>query len=185
VIFKETHLKGVFVIELEKREDSRGFFARSYCWREFSEHGLNPTVVQCNVSCNTARGTLRGMHIQETPHQEAKLVRCTSGAVYDVVIDLRKDSRTRLQHFGVQLDAQNRLMLFVPEGFAHGFITLKDDTEVFYQMSEFYAPENSLGVRWNDPVFQIHWPLEPTTISERDRSYPDYMTEVSAESGEK
>jgi len=175
VNFRETHLKGAFVVELEKRRDTRGFFARSYCQREFTKHGLNPSVVQCNVSYNSARGTLRGMHFQKAPQQEAKLVRCTSGAIYDVIIDLRANSKTYLQHLGLRLDAENRLMLFVPEGFAHGFITLEGDTEVFYQMSEFYAPEYARGIRWNDPVFRIDWPLEPTVISEQDRSYPDYM----------
>lgn len=183
MIFKETHLKGAFVVELEERQDARGFFARSYCYREFSEHGLNPRVVQCNVSHSASRGTLRGMHFQGTPHQEAKLVRCTSGAIYDVIIDLRKDSTTYLQHFGIRLDAKDRRMLFVPKGFAHGFITLEDNSEVFYQMSEFYAPECAEGIRWDDPALQIRWPLEPIVISERDISYPDFLPEISEKAG--
>jgi dTDP-4-dehydrorhamnose 3,5-epimerase len=174
VVFRETPIKGAFVIELEMHHDSRGFFARSYCHDEFARAGLNPRVVQCNVSHSRQRGTLRGMHYQQAPHHEAKLVRCTAGAVYDVVIDLRRESETWLQHYGVQLDADNRLMLYVPEGVAHGFVTLEDDTEVFYQMSEFYAPESARGVRWDDPAFGIRWPLEPAVISDRDRTYPDF-----------
>ena len=175
MIFEETPLRGAWVIEMEKLQDSRGFFARSYCQREFSDHGLNPKVAQCNVSYNTASRTLRGMHYQVAPHEEAKLVRCTAGAIHDVIVDLRPDSRTRGQHFGIRLDAVNRRMLFVPEGFAHGFLTLEDDSEIFYQMSEFYDPEGSRGIRWDDPRFGIRWPAEPRVISERDRSYPDYL----------
>ena len=174
MVFRDTHLNGAFVVELEERQDSRGFFARSYCQREFSEHGLDPKVVQCNISFNLARGTLRGLHFQAPPYEEAKLVRCTSGAIYDVIIDLREDSRTRFQHFAVRLDARNRWMLFVPKSFAHGFITLEDHTEVFYQMSEFYAPNSASGFRWNDPAFQIEWPLEPAVMSEKDRNYRDF-----------
>ena len=174
MIFKETNLKGAFLIELDKLQDERGFFARSYCQREFEEHGLNPRVVQCNVSYNIKKGTMRGMHYQVPPYEEAKLVRCIKGAIYDVIIDLRPDSQTYMKHYGVQLDSENRSMLFVPEGFAHGFLTLEDNTEVFYQMSEFYAPGSARGFRWNDPAFGIEWPMEIKVISERDRTYPDF-----------
>jgi len=174
MIFKETKLKGAYLIEIEKNEDERGFFARSYCFREFEEHDLNPRVLQCNISFNAKKGTLRGMHYQASPYEEAKLVRCNSGGIYDVIIDLRRDSTTYLKHYGVRLDSENGLMLFIPEGFAHGFLTLEDNTEVFYQMSEFYAPECARGYRWNDPTFGIHWPVEVEVISDRDRSYPDF-----------
>ena len=175
MIFRETKLKGAFIIELDKLHDERGFFARSYCSREFEEHGLNPRVAQCNISYNAKKGTLRGMHYQIPPYEEAKLVRCTAGAIYDVIIDLRPDSRTYLEHYGIRLDPENRLMLFIPEGFAHGFLTLGDHTEVFYQMSEFYASDSARGIRWNDPRFHIPWPIEPAVISERDRNSPIYL----------
>lgn len=174
MIFSEAPLKNAFLIEPEKNRDERGFFARSYCAREFEAHGLTTRFVQCNISFNAARGTLRGMHFQRPPYAEAKLVRCTRGAIFDVIIDLREGSPTFRKHFGVCLDEDNRLMLYVPAGFAHGFITLKDETEVFYQMSEFYVPQSAGGLRWDDPFFQISWPLAPTRISERDCSYPDY-----------
>ena len=176
MIFKETMLKGAFVIEPQKLEDERGFFARSFCAREFEAHGLSRHIAQCNISYNAKRRTLRGMHYQISPYEEAKLVRCTRGALYDVIIDLRPDSATYLKSCGVRLDAENRLMFFIPEGFAHGFITLEDHTEVFYQMSEFYAPDSARGLRWNDPAFTIRWPVEPQVISERDRTYPDYKS---------
>jgi dTDP-4-dehydrorhamnose 3,5-epimerase len=174
MLFNKTSLKDAFLIEPEKLEDERGFFARSYCQREFEAYGLNPRVVQCNISYNEKKGTMRGMHFQVSPHEEAKLVRCTQGAIYDVIIDLRPGSLSYLKHYGVQLDFNNRLMLYIPEGFAHGFITLVDDTEVFYQMSEFYAPDTAKGFRWNDPLFEIKWPLEPAVISKRDQNYPDF-----------
>ena len=174
MIFTETKLKGAFVIDIERLTDDRGFFARSFCEKEFKDHGLNPRVVQCNISFNERKGTLRGMHYQIKPFEEAKLVRCTRGAIYDVIVDLRPDSPTFKQHFGLLLTAHNRLLLYVPAGFAHGFITIEDDTEVFYQMSEFYSPEHARGVRWNDPAFGLEWPLEPTLISEKDRLYTDF-----------
>jgi dTDP-4-dehydrorhamnose 3,5-epimerase len=174
MIFKETTLKDAFLIEPQRLEDERGFFARSYCQREFEAHGLNPRVVQCNISYNAKKGTMRGMHFQVPPYEEAKLVRCTQGAIYDVIIDLRPRSTSYLKHYSVQLDFSNRSMLYIPEGFAHGFITLEDNTEVFYQMSEFYAPDTARGFRWNDPLFGIKWLLEPTVISERDQNYPDF-----------
>jgi dTDP-4-dehydrorhamnose 3,5-epimerase len=175
MIFKETKLKGVFVIEPEILEDERGFFARTCCWREFEEQGLNPNVVQCNISFNRKKGTLRGMHYQVAPHEEAKLVRCTMGAIHDVIIDLRSGSPTYKQWFSVELSAENREMIYIPEGFAHGFLTLEDNTEVSYQMSEFYAPACARGVRWNDPAFDIVWPGEVMIISEKDSHYPDYL----------
>ena len=170
--FKETQLKDVYFVELDRIEDERGFFARSWCAREFEEHGLNPNLVQCNVSYNKKKGTLRGMHYQAAPHEEAKLVRCTAGALYDVVIDLRPDSPTFKQWFGVEMTAENRRALYVPEGFAHGFQTREDDTEVLYQMSEFYHPENARGVRYDDPAFGIKWPSSNITISPKDKSFP-------------
>ena len=174
MIFTETKLKGAFVIDIERLADDRGFFARSFCEKEFKDHGLNPRVVQGNISFNEKKGTLRGMHYQIKPFEEVKLVRCTRGAIYDVIVDLRSDSPTFKQYFGLLLTAHNRLSLYVPAGFAHGFITLEDDTEVFYQMSEFYSPEHARGFRWNDPAFGIEWPLEPAMISERDRLYTDF-----------
>jgi dTDP-4-dehydrorhamnose 3,5-epimerase len=162
------------VIEPEMHEDHRGFFARTFCEREFEAHGLNPRVVQCNISFNRLKGSLRGMHFQASPHSEAKLVRCTAGSIYDVIIDLRPSSSAFKKHFGVELSARNRKMLYIPEEFAHGFQTLEDNTEVFYQMSQFYSPEHSRGVRWNDPAFGISWPPGERIIIERDRSYPDF-----------
>ena len=173
MIFTETLLKGAFVIEPERLEDERGFFARTWCQREAEAHGINTQWVQCNISYNKKKGTLRGMHYQVAPYEEAKLIRCTLGATYDVIIDLRPDSPTFRQHIAELLTAQNRKMLFVPEGFAHGFLTLEDDTEVFYQMSEFYHAECARGVRWNDPAFGIQWPAEVQIISDRDRNHPD------------
>jgi dTDP-4-dehydrorhamnose 3,5-epimerase len=175
VIFTETALKGTFIIEPERCEDERGFFARTWCIREFEGHGLNPRVVQCNVSYNKKKGTLRGMHFQAAPHEEAKLVRCTMGAIYDVIIDLRPTSPTYAKHVAVVLSAQNRRMLFIPEGFAHGFQTLEDHAEVFYQMSEMYVPECARGVRWDDPAFGIQWPDDDRIISERDQRYSDFI----------
>jgi dTDP-4-dehydrorhamnose 3,5-epimerase len=174
MIFQETNLSGVFEIRLEPVNDARGFFARSWCQTEFEDHGLNPNVLQCNVSFNTRKGTLRGMHYQEAPRGEAKLVRCTSGSIYDVVIDLRSDSPTFKRWIAVTLTAQRRNMIYVPEGCAHGFLTLEDETEVFYQMSEFYSPELARGIRWDDSAFRIVWPEKIEVISERDRTYADF-----------
>ncbi|MEP7308707.1 MAG: dTDP-4-dehydrorhamnose 3,5-epimerase [Acidobacteriota bacterium] len=175
--FKETSLKGAYEIELEVHSDERGFFARSYCSREFAEHGLNPCVVQCNVSYNGSRGTLRGMHYQAAPSGEAKLIRCARGALLDVIVDLRPESPTFRRWVAVELKGnpgEPSRMVYVPEGFAHGFQTLEDDTEVFYQMSEFFAPAAARGFRWNDPAFAIEWPEPVRVISERDRGYPDF-----------
>ena len=175
MIFRESKLAGAFVIEPEKIEDERGFFARSWCQKEFTEHNLNPRIAQCNISRNKKKGTLRGMHYQVAPHAEAKLVRCTKGAIHDVAVDLRPESPTFKQSVGALLTAENRQMLYIPEGCGHGFITLEDETEVFYQMSEFYHPELARGFRWNDPAFQIAWPVGVEVISERDRTYPDFQ----------
>lgn len=175
MLFRETALKGAYVIEIERREDERGFFARAWCQHEFEEHGLNPRLVQCNISFNYQKGTLRGMHYQIAPYEEAKLVRCTAGAIYDVIVDLRPASPTYKQHIGVTLTPDARNMLYIPEGFAHGFLTLADQTEVFYQMSEFYAPEAARGARWNDRAFAIEWPEAVQVISERDANYPDFV----------
>lgn len=172
--FIQTKLKNAYVIEPEKFADERGFFARSWCEKEFREQGLNANLVQCNISFNNKRGTIRGMHLQIPPFAEAKLVRCTQGAIYDVIVDLRPDSATYQKWIGVELTAENRRALYVPEGFAHGFQTLADNTEVFYQMSEFYAPECARGFRWNDPTFKINWPEPVSVISLKDREYEDY-----------
>ena len=174
MIFTETKLKGAFSIQPERLEDQRGFFARTWCQQEFEAHGLNPCLVQCSISFNKKKGTLRGMHYQAAPSEEAKLVRCTSGAIYDVIIDLRADSRTFTQYVAVVLTAENRTMLYIPEGFAHGFQTLEANTEVLYQMSEFYVPEDARGVRWNDPAFGVEWPPDERIIIERDQNYPDF-----------
>jgi len=174
MLFIETKLKGAYIIEPELKEDQRGFFARTWCQNEFREYNLNTSIVQCNISFNRRKGTLRGMHYQRHPYEEAKLVRCTMGAIYDVIIDLRPDSSTFRGWISVELSAENRKMLYIPEGFAHGFITLTDNSEVFYQMSQFYHPEYADGVRWDDPAFNIDWPLKVTVISEKDKSYPDF-----------
>jgi dTDP-4-dehydrorhamnose 3,5-epimerase len=174
VNFLETALGGVFVIEPERREDQRGFFARTWCQRAFTAHGLNPRLVQCSVSFNRRRGTLRGMHYQVPPHAEAKLIRCTRGAIWDVALDLRPESQTFGRHVGMELTADNQKALYIPEGVAHGFQTLEDGTEVFYQMSEFYAPDAGRGVRFDDPAFAIRWPVPEAILLERDRDYPDF-----------
>jgi len=172
--FTETKLSGAFVIELQRTEDSRGFFARAFCRREFEAHGLNPAVAQCNTSFNRAAGTLRGMHYQVDPFREVKLVRCISGAIHDVIIDLRPASPTYRAWAGFDLSAENHRTLYVPEGFAHGYLTLADHTEVFYQVSEFYNPGHERGIRWNDPAFAIHWPVTPRIVSPKDASHPDF-----------
>jgi dTDP-4-dehydrorhamnose 3,5-epimerase len=176
MIFSETPLRGAYIIDPERIDDARGFFARTWCQHEYEARGLTARVAQCSISFNKVRGTLRGLHYQTGSRSEAKLVRCTVGAVYDVIVDLRAHSPTFRHHFGVVLDAQDRRMLFAGEGFAHGFQTLEDATEVFYQISEFYAPEHAAGVRWNDPAFGITWPLPPTVMSERDRTYRDFAS---------
>jgi len=175
--FMETKLKGAFLIDPEFLEDERGFFARTWCRKEIEPYGLNFDWVQCNISYNMRRGTLRGMHYQVAPYAEVKLVRCTMGAIYDVIIDLRPDSETYRQWIAAQLTAENRKMIYIPQGFAHGFQTLEDDTEVFYQMSQFYASEYARAVRWDDPHFKIHWPEAERTISSKDQKIEDFDPE--------
>lgn len=175
MIFREHKLQGVFEVKIEPNHDERGFFARSWCQREFESRGLNPKLVQCNISFNKHKGTLRGMHYQAEPFGEAKLVRCTAGAIYDVVVDVRPQSPTFRKWSAVVLSSENRDMLYIPEGLAHGFLTMEDNTEIFYQMSEFYHPELSRGVRWDDPAFGIEWPERVNVVSERDRTYPDFV----------
>lgn len=172
MIFTETELKGAFIIDLEKRQDHRGFFARTFCAREFEAHGLKPTVAQCNLSFNHKKGTLRGMHYQIAPATETKLVRCTQGAIYDVIVDMRPDSPTYLSYIGVELTADNRRALYVPEMFAHGYQALTDGAEVVYQVGEFYTPGYECGLRYDDPRLGIEWPLAVTEISAKDAAWP-------------
>jgi dTDP-4-dehydrorhamnose 3,5-epimerase len=172
VIFTETPIPGAYLVEMALLGDERGFFARSWCREEFAQHGLNANLAQCDVSYNRKCGTLRGMHYQTEPYPEAKLIRCTAGAIYDVMLDLRRNLDTYGNWTAFELSAANRRMVYVPEGVAHGFQTLADDSEVFYQMSEFYHPECARGVRWDDPAFGIAWPLPVSVVSEKDRSYP-------------
>lgn len=172
--FAETPLAGAFVIDIEPIEDERGFFARTFCRREFEARGLNPDLAQCNISFNRRKGTLRGMHFQVKPREEAKVVWCAAGAIHDVIIDLRPASPTFKRWHDVELKAGTWRMLYIPEGFAHGFQTLADDTVVYYQMSEFYDAGCARGVRWDDPAFGIRWPAPPSVISGRDRGYPGF-----------
>ncbi|HLO89179.1 MAG TPA: dTDP-4-dehydrorhamnose 3,5-epimerase [Nostocaceae cyanobacterium] len=172
MIFTETPLKDAFIVDLEERQDHRGFFARTFCAHEFEAHGLKPIVAQCNLSFNYQKGTLRGMHYQIAPATETKLIRCVQGAIYDVIIDMRPDSPTFLSHFGIELTAENRRALYVPEMFAHGYQALTDGAEVLYQVGEFYRPGYERGLRYDDPFFNIEWPLEVTEISEKDLSWP-------------
>jgi len=174
VIFTPTELPGAAVVDLDPRSDERGFFARSWCAREFAEAGLPSALVQCSVSWNPRKHTLRGMHWQVAPNEEAKLVRCTRGAILDVIVDLRRGTPAYLRHVAVELDQDNRRALLIPPGVAHGFLTLADATEVFYQMSEFHAPDAARGARWDDPAFGIRWPARPAVMSERDRTFADY-----------
>ncbi len=174
--FIDLPLAGAYLIEPQPIVDERGFFARTWCSAEFRMRKLNPHLAQCSVSFNTRRGTLRGMHYQDEPHQEAKLVRCSSGAIYDVILDLRPASATYRQWLAFELTSEDHKMVYVPEGFAHGFQTLADNTEVFYQISEMYRPECARGVRWNDPLFGIKWPIQEMLISPRDRDFPDHKT---------
>lgn len=189
MIFTETKIKGAYIIDIEKLKDERGFFARSWCQKEFEAHGLNSRLVQCNISFNLKKGTLRGMHYQAAPYEEAKLVRCIRGSIYDVIIDIRPSSDSYCNWIGVELTAPgskpqalpsqlkaNYRMLYIPEGFAHGFLTLEDNSEVFYQMSEFYSPDHARGFRWNDSAFGIEWPSDVNVLSDRDRSYLDFKS---------
>ena len=174
MIFEQTPLQGAYVIRLKQLKDERGFFARSFCRQEFENHGLNSKIVQANVSYNKKKGTLRGIHYQISPYEETKLVRCTCGSIYDVIIDLRRDSPTYKQWFGVELTAKNHAMLFVPESFGHGFQTLEDHTEITYMVSQFYTPGSERGIRWDDPVFGIQWPTDVQVISSKDANWDDY-----------
>lgn len=176
--FSPTALAGVFIIELEKRGDDRGFFARYFCEREFANHGLNPKIVQINNSLSSQRGTLRGIHYQLAPKAEDKTFRCVRGSLFNVVIDLRPDSATFLKHVAVELNAENRLMVHVPQGCANSFMTLADDTEIIYFTSEFYSPAHERGIRYNDPKLGIQWPMEPRVISDKDLKHPDFTPET-------
>lgn len=174
MIFLATKLPGVHEIHIEAKRDERGFFARTCCQTEFEAQGLSAKFVQCSVSFSTRKGTLRGVHYQIAPYEEAKLIRCTRGSVYDVIVDLRSSSPTFKHWIAVVLKADDRNMIYVPEGCAHGFLTLEDETEVYYEISQFWNAEAARGVRWNDPAFQIQWPASVEVISERDRTYPDF-----------
>jgi dTDP-4-dehydrorhamnose 3,5-epimerase len=176
MIFTETRLKGAFVLDLERLEDERGFFARSWCEREFKSHRIEAKFVQCNISFNKKIGTLRGMHYQASPYEEAKLIRCTMGAIYDVIVDLRPNSLSYGEWVSTELTSDNRRMIYIPKNFAHGFLTLTDNSEIFYMMSEFYAPMFGRGIKWNDPVLGITWPAEVRVISSQDNSYPDFRS---------
>jgi dTDP-4-dehydrorhamnose 3,5-epimerase len=174
LIFHETGIEGAYWLELEMIRDERGFFARSYCREEYERHGMNPVIAQCNLSGNVAKHTLRGMHAQAPPYEEAKTVRCIRGRVWDVVLDLRPGSPSYGEHFGLELSAENRHALYLPEGTYHGFLSLEDDSELFYQISQVYVPQAAIGVRWDDPAFDIRWPARPAVINPRDRDYPDH-----------
>lgn len=175
MIFKQLALKGAYEIEIELRSDDRGFFARTWCKEEFEKLGLNVTTVQCNIAYNNYKNTIRGMHYQVAPYSEVKLIRCTRGAIYDVIIDLRTDSETYMKWYGVELSESNKKMLYIPEGFAHGYLTLEDNSEIFYQVSQFYNPASERGVRWNDTAFNINWlKTNEIIISDKDKNWPDY-----------
>jgi len=176
MIFKEARLEGAFIVEMEAIRDNRGFFARAWCQKEFEDHGLVSCFVQNNITYSARRGTLRGLHYQIPPHEEPKLVRCTQGAIYDVIVDLRPESPTYMQWLGMELTAENRKMIYMPGGFAHGYQILMDDTEVFYQVGTFYAPQYERGIRWDDPAFAIEWPINPPVVlSEKDKHWTDYL----------
>ncbi|MHC4644436.1 MAG: dTDP-4-dehydrorhamnose 3,5-epimerase [Planctomycetota bacterium] len=176
MIFTETKLRGAFIIEMEPIRDTRGYFARAWCKKEFEEHGLKSSLVQANITFSREKGTLRGMHYQAAPYQEAKVVRCIKGAIFDVIIDLRPDSPTYREWISAELTENNCKMFYVPEDFAHGYQTLEQKTEVFYQVSQCYRPESEAGIRWNDPQFGIRWPLaENLIISEKDKKWPDFL----------
>ena len=174
MIFNETPLEGAYTIELEKRGDDRGFFARFFCMNEYDKFGLDKNIVQINNSLSRDKGTLRGIHYQLYPKAETKIVRCVKGELFDVIVDLRKDSKTFGRWFGTELNEENRLMMYVPKGFGHGFITLHENTEALYLVTEFYAPEYERGIRWNDPRFNIEWPMKPIVISDKDQNHPDF-----------
>jgi len=175
MIFKELELQGAYVIEIERIEDERGFFARSWCQREFADAGLKVDIKQANISSNIDKYTLRGMHFQKDPYQEVKIIRCTRGAIYDVIIDLRPNSKTYKKWVGVELTQSNYKMLYVPENFAHGYMTLEEDSEVMYFVSQFYTQAAEGGIRWDDPKIGIKWPVAPVNISEKDQSHSDFI----------
>ncbi len=176
--FTETKIKGAYIIDIKQIGDERGFFGRSYCKREFERLGLNTNVVQANISSNKKKGTLRGLHMQIAPAEETKMVRCTRGAIFDVLVDLRQQSETFMQWLGVELKATDYRMFYIPEGCAHGYLTLEDDTDVMYQVTEFYTPEAERGFKWNDPTFNIQWPKEPVIISEKDKAQPIFHPDL-------
>jgi dTDP-4-dehydrorhamnose 3,5-epimerase len=177
MIFTELELKGAFLVEVKKIEDERGFFGRAWCANEFKQHGLNPAFVQLNTSFSHKKGTIRGMHYQVDPYQEVKFIRCTRGRIYDVIIDLRPDSPTFMKWVGNELSADNYRMVYVPENFAHGFVTMEDHSEVYYPVSQFYTPGAERGLRWNDPAFKIKWPVEISVVSDKDQSHMDFSIE--------
>ena len=179
MIFTKTPIEGAYLIDLEKRGDDRGFFARVFCCNEFGEHGLDTQFVQVNNSLSADKGTLRGLHYQLAPAEEVKVVRCISGALWDVILDIRPDSPTFGKWFGAELTADNRRMMYAPRGMAHGFVTLTDNTEAFYLVTAFYAPDRERGVRWNDPHFGVEWPITPTVISDKDRDRADFDPEIN------
>jgi dTDP-4-dehydrorhamnose 3,5-epimerase len=180
MVFTEVKLKGAFLIEIERREDLRGFFARTFCAQDFEARGLKSVVAQCSLAYNRRRGTIRGLHYQAPPADEAKLVRCTSGAIHDVIVDIRPDSPTYLQHVGVELTVENHRAIYLPDGFAHGYQTLTDGAEIAYQMSAFYTPALERGLRYDDPVLRISWPVPVTAISRKDQSWPSLSVPVGA-----
>ena len=177
MIFTETKLKGAWIIEIKKLEDDRGFFGRSWCQHEFEDHGLNGKICQMNTSLTLKKGTIRGMHFQADPYQETKFIRCTRGRIYDVIVDLRPKSPTYLQWIGNELNADNYRMVYVPENFAHGFVSLEDNSEVYYPVTQFYTPGAERGIRWNDPALNIKWPVEIQIVSDKDAGHPDYTLE--------
>lgn len=176
--YHKTPLEGAYLIEQDPKGDKRGFFARQFCAKECQTHNIEPRIVQVNNSFSAERGTLRGMHYQIAPKEETKMVRCTKGAIYDIILDLRNDSPTFGQSFSAELTEDNRYMMYIPRGFAHGFLTLTDNTEIIYLVSEYYSQEHERGIRWNDRAFNLPWPFEPRVISDRDRSHPDFETEI-------
>ena len=179
MIFTKTKLANVVLIDIDRKEDERGFFGRTFCRQEFAGQSIDFNIAQSNVSYNKAKGTLRGMHMQMAPFKEAKLVQCIRGSIYDVVIDMRRESATYCLWLGTELSDKNKTILYIPEGFAHGFITLEDDTEVSYQISEFYKPGYEKGLLWNDAFFNISWPMKPVVMSEKDKNYPSFQPEKS------
>jgi dTDP-4-dehydrorhamnose 3,5-epimerase len=178
MIFKKTFFKSAYIIEIEKHGDFRGFFGRAWCRKEFADRGLNADLAQTNIGYSRSKGTLRGLHYQAAPYAEAKLLRCVRGSIFDVIIDLRPESSTYMQWLGIELDAESYRMIYIPEGFAHGYLTLEDGTEVMYQVSEYYTPGFERGIRFNDPAFAIRWPEDILFISDKDISWQDYSPDM-------